>query len=197
MPDIMLLSIFACSALITLGLITVGIRCYERVEQGTALVRGGVGGARVSFSGMLVYPVIHCLEVVDITAKKIVVTFSERESLATKDNMPVDVKIGFVVRIGPTPKDVLDACRWLGAAEAGDSEVLKEMFLPRFSQAVKTTVHRHNYEQLQYETEAFRQDVLDLVGNNLHGFIIESVDVDHLAKPAGQSNGAAKQGNVA
>ena len=50
-----------CVFVILLGLLVAGVRFYRKVEQGTALIRTGVGGVIVSFTGKLVFPIIHRL----------------------------------------------------------------------------------------------------------------------------------------
>ena len=51
-------------AIIVLVLIVAGgllalLTCYRKVEQGQALVKNGVGGTAVTFSGMVIFPIIH------------------------------------------------------------------------------------------------------------------------------------------
>ena len=36
---------------------------YRKVEQGKALVKNGMGGTKVTFSGMVIWPVIHRAEI--------------------------------------------------------------------------------------------------------------------------------------
>ena len=46
-------------------------RFYRKVEQGQALVRNGMGGTKVSFSGMIVLPILHQPEYMDISVKRV------------------------------------------------------------------------------------------------------------------------------
>ena len=43
--------------LILIGAVVIVLRCYKKVEQGTAIIRNGMGGTKVSFSGQVVIPV--------------------------------------------------------------------------------------------------------------------------------------------
>ena len=52
-------------AVFLLGLAVLVVKCYRKVPQGTALVRNGAGGTKISFSGMIVIPVLHKVELMD------------------------------------------------------------------------------------------------------------------------------------
>ena len=56
MPGPMTIFILIVLFVFVFGLLVVGVRFYRKVEQGTAIVRTGVGGIQVSFGGMLVFP---------------------------------------------------------------------------------------------------------------------------------------------
>jgi flotillin len=53
------------------GFLALLVRCYQKVSQGQALIRNGIGGTRVSFSGMFVIPILHRVEYMDISVKRI------------------------------------------------------------------------------------------------------------------------------
>ncbi|MEM6297685.1 MAG: flotillin family protein, partial [Bacteroidota bacterium] len=53
----------------TLGIVAMIAQFYKKASQGQALVRTGTGGVKVSFNGMMVFPVFHRLEVMDISLK--------------------------------------------------------------------------------------------------------------------------------
>ncbi|MEO0331532.1 MAG: flotillin family protein, partial [Bacteroidota bacterium] len=64
------------------------IKMYRKASQGQALiVTGGAGGAKVSFSGLLVIPVLHRLEEMDITVKTIMISRMGKDGLICKDNL--------------------------------------------------------------------------------------------------------------
>jgi uncharacterized membrane protein YqiK len=68
MPQSLLLIVCLVMAVIMVGLLILLVKCYRKVPQGTALVRTGMGGARVSTSsGMVVIPVLHRAEPMDIS----------------------------------------------------------------------------------------------------------------------------------
>src|SRR5688572_11364763 len=83
------------------------VHCYKKVEQGTAIVRNGVGGSRVSFSGIFVIPVFHRSERMDISVKRIEIYRHGAEGLICLDNIRADIKVAFFVRVNQTQQDVM------------------------------------------------------------------------------------------
>ena len=104
------------AVLIVLGLLALGffsilVKMYQKAVQGEALVRTGLGDTKVSFSGMFVVPVLHKLEVMDITLKSMVIARHGSEGLVCKDNLRADVKVNFFVRVNKTPADVIQVAQ--------------------------------------------------------------------------------------
>ena len=53
------------------GLFALIVKCYKKVSQGEALIRNGFGGTQVSFAGKFVIPILHKVEFMDISVKRI------------------------------------------------------------------------------------------------------------------------------
>ena len=98
------LSIVIMLAVVAIGFIAIVIKMYQKAIQGEALVRTGLGDTKVSFSGIFVVPVIHKLEVMDITLKTIVISRTGSEGLICKDNLRADIKVNFFLRVNKTPR---------------------------------------------------------------------------------------------
>ena len=74
-------------------------RFYRKVEQGQALVRNGWGGTRVSFSGLIVLPVFHKVEFMDISVKRVEIDRNGKNGLICMDNMRAEIKVAIFVRV--------------------------------------------------------------------------------------------------
>src|SRR4030095_12398729 len=83
------------------------LTCYRKVEQGKALVRNGMGGTKVSFAGIAVYPIVHRSETIAISVKRVESDRNGKNGLICMDNMRADIKVAFFVRVNQTPEDVL------------------------------------------------------------------------------------------
>ena len=68
--QIILVSIGAF-VIVLIGLLALFSRFYRKVDQGKVIIRNGVGGNKVSFGGILVLPIIHKYEIMDISVKRV------------------------------------------------------------------------------------------------------------------------------
>ena len=85
---------------IILMIIAIGVvysMLYRKAQRGQALIRTGVGGTKVSFNGMGVIPVLHRLETIDISLKRVEIDRTAKNGLICKDNMRADIKVAFFV----------------------------------------------------------------------------------------------------
>ena len=70
-PIVIALVVFGIIITGFLGVIAYYIKCLRKVPQGTALIKTGQGGTEVSFDKMTVVPVLHIVEMMDISVKRI------------------------------------------------------------------------------------------------------------------------------
>jgi flotillin len=157
-------------------------RFYRRVGQGQALVRNGVGGTRVSFTGMFCLPLLHRTEFIDITIQRINASFRDEQSLTTRDGVQVEAVAAFFIRIAQSPEDVLRVASTIGAAKAGDQEDLERLFQSRFAESLAGAVRESTFEDIDQRREAFRADVIQRIGSDLSGYTLENVALDHFGK---------------
>ena len=156
MLDPMTITIIVILAVASFGLLVIGIRFYRKVEQGTAIVRTGVGGIKVSFGGILVFPIVHRLELMDISVKRIEIFRHGSEGLICKDNIRGDIKVAFFVRVNKQSEDVLKVAQQLGCERASEQTALIELFDAKFSEALKTVGKQFDFVDLYTDREQFR-----------------------------------------
>jgi uncharacterized membrane protein YqiK len=179
---------------VTTGVLTVGavlgvillvamyviIKCYHRVSQGEALIRNGIGGTRVSFSGMVVWPIIHRDEYMDISVKRIAIDRRGQTGLICRDNLRADIQVAFFVRVNPTVDDVRAVAQSLGCARASDERALYELFDAKFSEALKTVGKRFDFIELYTGRDKFKEEILNVIGRDLNGYVLEDAAIDYL-----------------
>src|SRR5687767_14274363 len=163
-----------------LGVAVLISRFYRKVEQGQALVRNGMGGTKVSFSGMVVLPVVHKVEYMDISVKRVEIDRNGKNGLICMDNMRADIKVAFFVRVNQTPADVLKVAQSIGCARASSQEAMVELFDAKFSEALKTVGRQFQFVDLYNSREKLKEGILRLIGTDLNGFVLEDVAIDYL-----------------
>jgi uncharacterized membrane protein YqiK len=166
--------------LLTLGFLIFCIRCYHKVAQGFAIVRNGWRGTAVSFSGMVVLPIIEKAELMDISVKRIEIDRTGAEGLICKDNMRADIKVVFFVRVNKTKGDVERVAQFLGCKRASDETTLRQMFEPKFSEALKTVGKQFDFVELYNMRDEFRDQIVRLIGNDLNGYVLDNTAIDYL-----------------
>ncbi|MCH8192797.1 MAG: flotillin family protein [Planctomycetes bacterium] len=166
--------------LIVVGLLIMVIKCYRKVLLGQALIRNGMGGTKVSFSGTFVIPIVHQCEYMDISVKRIEIDRRALQGLICKDNLRADIVVAFFVRVNNTVEDVIKVAQSLGCERASDRQALIELFDAKFSEALKTVGKQFDFSELYTNRVSFREQILDVIGTDLSGYVLEDAAIDYL-----------------
>lgn len=167
-------------ALITVGILAMVVSWYKKAKQGEAIVKTGIGGTKVSFNGIIVIPVIHRYELMDITVKKIITARQDADGLICKDNMRADIKVTFFVRVNKTKEDVVTVAQSIGASRASDPKMLESLFDAKFSEALKTVGKRFDFVELYNARDEFKKEILQVIGTDLNGYALDDCAIDYL-----------------
>jgi len=150
------------------------------VTQGEAIITNGWRGTRVSFSGIVVYPVIERAEYMDLSVKRIEINRGGAQGLVCKDNLRADIQVAFFVKVNSTPEDVKKVAQSLGCVRASDPKALVELFDAKFSEALKTVGKRFDFAELYTERSQFKLEILQVIGTDLNGYVLEDCAIDYL-----------------
>ena len=136
----------------------VAVRCYRRVAQGTALIRNGMGGTKVTLTGMIVWPIIHRAEYMDISVKRIAIDRRNDNGLICKDNLRADIQVAYFIRVNPIEDEIHKVATSLGCQRASDEGALYELFDAKFSEALKSVGKRFDFAELYDNRLKFKQE---------------------------------------
>lgn len=153
---------------------------YKKVLQGIVIIRNGVGGSKVSFSGIFVIPILHHSEKMDIQVKRVEISREGKDGLVCQDNIRADIKVVFFVRVNQTAEDVLNVAKSLGCDKASDRQILKDFFDAKFSEALKTVGKKFDFVQLYTERDKFKDAILQVIGTDLNGYVLDDAAIDYL-----------------
>lgn len=154
--------------------------CFRKIEKGTALIRTGLGETKVTFTGMMVYPVIHRAEHMDISLKRIEIDRTAKNGLICKDNMRADIKVAFFVRVNNVKEEVIRVAEAIGCDRASSEMEIRVLFDAKFSEALKTVGKQFDFIQLYEERDTFREEILKCIGTDLNGFVLDDAAIDYL-----------------
>lgn len=171
----------AVGFVLLLGLLALVARFYRQVEQGKALIVNTVSKEPVvAFTGAIVYPIINRAEVMDLSVKTIDIDRRGKEGLICNDNIRADINVTFFVRVNKTRDDVLKVAQSLGCARASDPKALEELFTAKFAEALKTVGKHFNFDQLYTKRDEFKDKIIEVIGKDLNGFILDDAAIDYL-----------------
>jgi len=167
--------------LLLFGVLALLSRFYRQVDQGRALVVNTMRSEPVvAFTGAIVYPVINRAEVMDLSVKTIDIDRRGKEGLICNDNIRADINVTFFVRVNKTVDDVLKVAQSVGCQRASDPEALSELFSAKFAEALKTVGKHFNFEELYTKRDAFKDKIIEVIGKDLNGFILDDAAIDYL-----------------
>ncbi|HYQ03358.1 MAG TPA: hypothetical protein VER96_32005 [Polyangiaceae bacterium] len=167
--------------LLLFGVLALLSRFYRQVDQGRALVVNTMRSEPVvAFTGAIVYPVINRAEVMDLSVKTIDIDRRGKEGLICNDNIRADINVTFFVRVNKTVDDVLKVAQSVGCQRASDPTALSELFSAKFAEALKTVGKHFNFEELYTKRDAFKDKIIEVIGKDLNGFILDDAAIDYL-----------------
>ncbi len=179
MESIILISV--STAIILLGAFSLFASFYKKVPQGKAMIVSTLSREpKVTFTGSMVLPVIHLREMMDIDLKTIEIDRRGSDGLICRDNIRADIKVTFFVRVNKTTEDVLKVAQAVGVDRASDQSAVEELFSAKFSEALKTVGKRMDFISLYEERDAFRDDIIKVIGKDLNGYVLEDAAIDYL-----------------
>lgn len=168
-------------ALIAIGAMVLFARFYRQVEQGKALIVNKMKTEpEVTFTGMVVIPIFHKAEVMDISVKTLEIDRRGKEGLICQDNIRADIKVTFFVRVNKTQEDVIKVAQAIGCARASDPRTLEELFNAKFSEALKTVGKKLDFVDLYTKRNEFRDHIVEVIGRDLNGYVLEDAAIDYL-----------------
>ncbi len=165
---------------VALCAVMVAAALYRKVEPGTALVRRGWGGPSVSFNGTKVFPVVHRVDIMDISVRRIEIYRHGSEGLICQDNVRADIKVAFFIRVNNVEKDVLQVADSIGVRRASDIDALIELFDAKFSEALKTVGKKFDFTDLYTERDKFKDEIVAHIGTDLNGYVLDDAAIDYL-----------------
>ena len=167
--------------LVLLGLAGLFKAFYYKVEQGTALIVNDMSSRpKVHFTGALVYPIIYKKELMRISLITLEVDRRGADGLICQDNMRADISVAFYLRVNETAEDVLKVAKSIGASRASDQGAVDQLFSAKFSEALKTVGKQVEFVSLFENRQEFREKIIEVIGDDLNGYVLEDVAIDYL-----------------
>ncbi|MGQ5521931.1 hypothetical protein ACUHMQ_01580 [Chitinimonas sp. PSY-7] len=168
-------------AVFVFGAFALFAKFYNKVQQGHVLIVNTLKSVpEVTFTGRMVFPIIHIKELMEISLKTIVIDRSGKEGLICRDNIRADIKVTFFIRVNKTTEDVLKVAQAVGCGRASDQDTLEELFSAKFSEALKTVGKSMDFVDLYQARDRFRDEIIRQIGDDLSGYVLDDAAIDYL-----------------
>lgn len=176
----MLLSI-GIITVVLLGCFVLFAKFYHKVEQGHVMIINTLRAEpEVTFTGGMVYPIIHKKEMMEISLKTIEIDRLGKDGLICQDNIRADIKVTFFLRVNKTAEDVLKVAQAVGCVRASNQETLENLFSAKFAEALKTVGKSMDFVELYQARDRFRDDIIRQIGDDLSGYVLEDAAIDYI-----------------
>ncbi len=168
--------------IIIIGFLFALSRFYRKVPQGMALIRTGMGGAKVAVDkGIWVIPIFHMVETMDLSVKTVEISRMKEEGLICKDNVRADIKVVFFIKVNKDLKDILNVAQSIGCKRATNAETLRTLFEAKFSETLKTIGKKFDFAQLYDSRKEFNTEIQSIIKDaDLNGYELNDVAIDYL-----------------
>ena len=148
---------------------------YKTAKTGTALIRHGIGGPKVSFNGIIALPFIHRVEEINTTHTEIHIDYDENHPLLTKDKQQLNATFRFSINVYYSEDGVKRVAFQFGAKRTFDENYLTEKFAPLFASSISEVICQIELEDVRTHQEEIRYKILDHIGKELNGYIIDDI----------------------
>ncbi len=171
----------AAIVIITVGVLVMLAKFYRKVGPEQAIVRSGFSGTKaMTGKGIMVIPILHRAEVMDLSLKRIEIKRRGEAGLICMDNVRADIEVAFYVRVNNKMEDIMQVAESVGCKRASEQAAMVELFDAMFSEALKTVGKRFNFVQLYDERDKFKAAMLDVIGRDLNGYALVDCAIDFL-----------------
>lgn len=167
--------------IVVFGLLAMFAKFYHKVEQGHVMIINTLRAQpEVTFTGGMVYPIIHKKELMEISLKTIEISRMGKDGLICMDNIRADIKVTFFLHVNKTAEDVLKVAQTVGCVRASHQETLETLFEAKFSEALKTVGKSMDFVDLYQARGRFRDDIIRQIGDDLSGYVLEDAAIDYI-----------------
>lgn len=183
MPETIITGILIVAAIIFFAVVfaIAASKFYRKVGPEEALVRSGGGDLSVATGhGMWVVPLVHRVELMDLTLKRIEIARKGTSGLICKDNIRADIEVAFFVRVANDPAKIKEVAQSIGCARASEQITLVELFDAKFSEALKTVGKQFDFVHLYDQREQFKSEIIKVIGTDLNGYQLDDAAIDYL-----------------
>jgi uncharacterized membrane protein YqiK len=175
--------------IIVFGMLVMVKSFFVRVKPNEALIVTTTRGRVVFRTGGVVFPIVQSAEPIDLSIKTLRLERRGANALLTKDDARVVVDIVVTMRINETVEDMLKAAERVGCKKTYEQKTLEDLFTASFTSAVLEVVRYFTANDLDRNRSEAEDKILQVIGNDLQGYVIEKLALERVATANMESAG--------
>lgn len=161
---------------------------YIKVPRNTALIITGPGAkTAVHFKSATVWPLIHKKAFVPMPYLPVKILLLSRDALTCRDDITVEVRATFYLKLNAKAQDVLMALETMGFHSIDNVNVVTKVFKARFAETLRVAVKEQDFGQIMDDRAAFCRRLEKTAGADLSGYKLEEVCLEYF-KPVGTAD---------
>jgi uncharacterized membrane protein YqiK len=175
--------------IIMIGMLVMFKSFFVRVKPNEALIVTTPNGKRVFPNGGMVFPIVQSAERIDLSIKTLRIKRHGANALVTKDDERVEIDIVVTLRINQTVDDMLKVAERIGCAKTYEQKTIEDLFTASFTSAILEVVRYFTAKDLERNRGEAEDKILQVIGNDLQGYVIEKLALEGVAKANMESAG--------
>lgn len=162
---------------------------YKKPETAShMLVINGLRGVRVTRTGAFVKPIIDTVEELATSDKIIYIERTgeegangeDKRGLSCQDGVRVDLKVGFYISLPQKEDQIKALISQIEVKTLNNLEALTNYLHSKFSEILKDSVAKYDYETLLTSRDVFKEEVKRGLTGHLSGLLLEDVAIDEI-----------------
>ena len=148
------------------------------------IVRTGIGGPVATTDATFVVPHLHEYDRIPVTVQKLSYERTAESALIFRCGTKVTLTADLMLRVNPTTEDAVRAISSLGISRLRDPQALREHFSSVFNDSLETIALQTDFLELAKNKNAFRGKLIDDLGTDLNGMVVDDICIHHLTLTA-------------
>ncbi|MGE9294722.1 MAG: SPFH domain-containing protein [Puniceicoccales bacterium] len=164
-------------------IVALALLCYRAPRSSEALVRTGLGGAKVSLGGMFALPGLQTCATLDLSLSRLALSYRGPENpLITKGEQLFDLEVTIYFRAAKTPEEIALAVAHFGLDTLNDEAALVAVVRDDMDNAVRAAAGEFNWDEIRDEPQRFKEGLSQRLAPLIPGLVVDGIALDHIDK---------------
>lgn len=152
----------------------------KKAQAGQALLRKGMGPTQVSLDKMVAYPILHQVEIIDLSMKTLDLMLGKANAVLCQDYIKADIRMTVFIKVISNSENIQRVAQAFDLQQLNDKAYLEHYFLPQIESAIRIVASYFDFAQIFDERYKFLDNVLQVIGDDFSGFSLENMAIDYL-----------------